>query len=114
MIDAFVALAGLALTVPAPARAAKSVQPESVQQSESTPSQPASVDAEDAMSRSAAMTRVADWIAASGDNASLPYAIIDKQAASLFLFDAKGKSLGRVPVLIGLAVWVDACRGICS
>lgn len=66
------------------------------------------------MSRSAAMTRVADWIAASGDNASLPYAIIDKQAASLFLFDAKGKSLGRVPVLIGVAVGDDASPGIGS
>lgn len=66
------------------------------------------------MSRPAAAIRVADWIAASGDNASLPYIIIDKQAASLFLFDAKGKSLGKVPVLIGVAVGDDATPGIGS
>jgi hypothetical protein len=107
MIHVFLALAGLALTVPAPARAA-----DSAQSSESTPSQPASNAAEDEVSRSAATTRVADWIAASGDNDSLPYIIIDKTAASLFLFDAKGKSLGKVPVLIGVAVGDDASPGI--
>jgi hypothetical protein len=58
--------------------------------------------------------RVADWIAASGDNGALPYIIIDKKAASLFLFDAKGKSLGKAPVLIGVAVGDDATPGVGS
>ena len=109
MINVFLALAGLALTVPVPARAAESAQP-----SVSTPSQPGSPEAEGEVSRSAATTRVADWIAASGDNGSLPYIIIDKKAASLFLFDAKRKSLGKVPVLIGVAVGDDATPGIGS
>ena len=56
--------------------------------------------------------RVADWVAASQDNDSRPYAIIDKVNASLLLFDAKGKSLGQVPVLIGVAVGDDATPGI--
>jgi len=56
--------------------------------------------------------RVADWVAASQDNGSRPYAIIDKVNASLLLFDAKGKSLGQVPVLIGIAVGDDATPGI--
>ncbi len=64
--------------------------------------------------RSEAATRVADWVAASGDNAALPYIIVDKQAASLLLFDAKGKALGQVPVLIGVAVGDDATPGIGS
>ncbi|QAY76000.1 hypothetical protein [Sphingosinicella sp. BN140058] len=63
---------------------------------------------------SMATTRVADWIATSRDNRALPYAIIDKQAASLLLFDAKGKSLGAVPVLVGVATGDEATPGIGS
>ena len=63
---------------------------------------------------SAATVRVAEWIAASGDNHALPYAVIDKTGASLFLFDAKGKPLGEAPVLIGVAVGDDASPGIGS
>jgi hypothetical protein len=59
-------------------------------------------------------TRVANWIAASGDNRALPYAIVDKVNAALFLFDAKGKPLGSVPVLIGVAVGDEATPGIGS
>jgi hypothetical protein len=70
--------------------------------------------AENEVSRSAATARVADWIAATRDNGSLPYIIVDKNAASLFLFDAKGKELGKVPVLIGVAVGDDATPGIGS
>lgn len=58
--------------------------------------------------------RVADWIVSAKDNGSLPYVIIDKKAAALFLFNAKGKSLGRVPVLIGVAIGDEATPGIGS
>lgn len=106
MIHVLPALAGFALAVPAAAQAA------GPQLSASMPLQPGNSEGE--ANRSAATTRVADWIAASGDNGSLPYAIIDKQAASLFLFDAKGKPLGKVPVLIGVAAGDDATPGIGS
>jgi hypothetical protein len=109
MILVLLALAGLALTAPVPARAA-----DSAQSAGSTPPPPVSAEAEDAMSQSAATTRVADWIAASGDNGSLPYIIIDKTDASLFLFDATGKPIGKVPVLIGVAVGDEATPGIGS
>jgi len=68
----------------------------------------------DAPAPSAETLRVADWIASSGDNHALPYAIIDKMAASLFLFDGHGKSLGSVPVLIGIAAGDDATPGVGS
>jgi hypothetical protein len=64
--------------------------------------------------RSEAAIRVADWIAASGDNHSLPYAIVDKRNATLFLFDSKGKQLDEVPVLIGIAVGDEASPGVGS
>jgi hypothetical protein len=102
------ALAGLALTASAPARAeraARSATPES-----SRPEPPAAEEP----SQSAAAKRVADWIAASGDNGSLPYIVIDKQQAALFLFAADGKPLGKGPVLIGVATGDDATPGIGS
>lgn len=75
---------------PAPARPAE------------TPPLPVSPDAE----------RVAAWIAASADNGGLPYAIVDKKSASLLLFDAGGKPLGHVPVLLGIALGDEASPGI--
>jgi hypothetical protein len=60
------------------------------------------------------VTRVADWVAESGDNHSLPYAIIDKTNGALFFFTAAGKPLDPVPVLIGIAVGDEATAGIGS
>ena len=108
MIQILLALAGLALPVSVPARAAERVLPSGAVQS-----QPGATEAE-GLSPSADAARVADWVAASGDNHALPYIIIDKKAASLFLFDAEGQSLGAVPVLIGVAVGDDATPGIGS
>lgn len=104
MIHALLALAGLALTAPPSAQAAGNLQASSSQETKP--------EAEPGLSEAA--TRVADWIAASGDNGALPYIIIDKQAASLFLFDAKGQSLGEAPVLLGVALGDEATPGIGS
>lgn len=61
---------------------------------------------------SPAARRVADWIAADGDNGELPYAVIDKQAAQLFVFAADGELLAQASVLIGVAVGDDATPGV--
>ncbi|WEK42172.1 MAG: hypothetical protein P0Y64_12300 [Candidatus Sphingomonas colombiensis] len=105
MSNVLLALAALALIAPAPKNNSKS--PPVSKQTEAP-------QAESKIVPSAAAARVARWIAASGDNHALPYAIIDKINASLFLFDAKGNSLGAVPVLIGVAVGDDATPGIGS
>ncbi len=63
---------------------------------------------------SIAATRVADWVATSKDNHALPYLIVDKVNGTLFLFDAKGKPLDQVPVLVGIAPGDDASPGIGS
>jgi hypothetical protein len=103
MIDGLLALAGIALAAPAPAQAAVNV--EAIASPQSAPG---------AAARSEDATRVADWIAASGDNRALPYIIIDKTAAALFLFDSKGKPRGEAPVLIGVTAGDDATPGIGS
>jgi hypothetical protein len=37
------------------------------------------------------------------DNGALPFAVLDKREAHLWLFDARGRMLGATPVLLGLA-----------
>ena len=64
--------------------------------------------------RSDAANRLIAWIAASLDNGTLPYAVIDKQAAMLFLFNPSGEPLGSAPVLIGIAPGDDSSPGIGS
>lgn len=61
---------------------------------------------------SAATLRVQDWVSSAGDNHGLPYLIVDKPNAALFLYDAHGKQLAAVPVLIGIAPGDDATPGI--
>ena len=106
MIDALRALAIVALTAAVPAGAAQSVDV-----SES-PSPSVSTEQAREAERSDAVARVADWIIASHDNGSLPYIIIDKRTAGLFLFDAQGKPLGEAPILIGVAIGDEATPGV--
>jgi hypothetical protein len=47
--------------------------------------------------------QVADWAMASGDNHGLPFVIIDKIGARVFIFGANGLLLGTSMVLLGLA-----------
>ena len=93
------ALAMLALFGVSPALAAA---PKAAASAKPAPETPRSPDAR----------RVIDWIAATGDNHGLPYAIVDKQAAHVFLFDARGKALADAPVLIGIATGDDATPGV--
>jgi hypothetical protein len=102
MMHTFRALAALALLIStaAAAQTAEQLVPPAVPDAVTGPS--------------AAAMRVVDWVAASGDNHALPYVIVDKTTASMLMFDAKGKALGTVPVLIGIAVGDDATPGVGS
>ena len=55
---------------------------------------------------------VADWVADSGDNRGLPFAIVDKADAKVFVFAADGRLRGAAPALLGLALGDDAVPGI--
>lgn len=46
---------------------------------------------------------IADWIVDSGDNGGLPFVIVDKTDARVFVFDAGGRVQGAAPALLGLA-----------
>ncbi|PSJ39003.1 hypothetical protein [Allosphingosinicella deserti] len=128
MTKIFLALAGLALSAAVPAWAAENARPSKPASSASKSGKPKSARSKSATSKAATPApdlaaeaallpsveagRVVDWVAASGDNRALPYAIIDKKAAALFLFDGNGKPLGRAPVLIGIAPGDDATPGV--
>ncbi len=47
--------------------------------------------------------QLADWVVDSGDNAGLPFVIVDKSNARVFVFDAGGRIQGAAPALLGVA-----------
>ncbi len=47
--------------------------------------------------------KTVSWVKKNKDNQKLPYAIIDKKNAHIFVFDAKSKIVDHGPVLLGIA-----------
>jgi hypothetical protein len=58
--------------------------------------------------------RVADWAVASGDNGGLPFAIVDKIGAKVFVFDNVGRLRGATFALLGKARGDNSIPGIGS
>ena len=56
--------------------------------------------------------KLADWVVDSADNGKLPFAIVDKVDARVFVFDAQGQLRGASSTLLGLAVGDDSVPGI--
>jgi hypothetical protein len=46
--------------------------------------------------------RLADWVVASRDNHGLPFVIVDKIAARVFVFGREGRLTGAAPALLGI------------
>jgi hypothetical protein len=61
---------------------------------------------------SVAVRQVADWVVRSGDNAKLPFVIVDKTQARVFVFDVHGHLSGASSALVGLAKGDDIVPGI--
>jgi hypothetical protein len=59
-----------------------------------------------------AARHVANWIVDSGDNQSMPFAIVDKTDAKVFVFHADGSLRGAAAALLGAALGDDAVPGI--
>ena len=56
--------------------------------------------------------REAEWVVDSGDNRSLPFVIIDKTEAKVFVFYADGRLRGAARALLGLALGDASVPGI--
>ncbi|HEX4509712.1 MAG TPA: hypothetical protein VH328_06530 [Burkholderiaceae bacterium] len=55
---------------------------------------------------------MADWVVSRADNGTLPFFVIDKRDARLYVFQADGVLLGSSPVLLGAARGDDSFPGI--
>ena len=55
---------------------------------------------------------MANWVVDSDDNYRMPFVIVDKTAAKVFVFDADGRLRSAAPALLGLALGDDAVPGI--
>ncbi|WP_233263154.1 hypothetical protein [Cognatiluteimonas profundi] len=55
---------------------------------------------------------VAQWVADSGDNAGMPYIIIDKVNAKVFVLDVHGRLQGTAPALLGMVPGDGTVAGI--
>ena len=55
---------------------------------------------------------VADWVVDSADNHGMPFVIVDKIDAKVFVFNADGRLRGAAPCLLGLAKGDDSIPGI--
>lgn len=58
------------------------------------------------------VTQLAQWVLAAGDNRQLPFVIIDKVSAEVFVFAADGHLRGAAPALLGAARGDDSTPGI--
>ena len=63
-----------------------------------------------------AVTRAAgsvlEWVRDSGDAGGRPFAVVDKQAARIYVFDAAGQLAGESPVLLGSALGDHTVPGV--
>jgi hypothetical protein len=102
------AAAALVLTLP-PGRPA----PPSTPAAFATPAQRAFHGADFASRPASADVRfVADWVADSGDSGGLPFIILDKREARVFVFAAHGRLIDSSPVLLGATPGDDSVSDI--
>ena len=56
--------------------------------------------------------QMADWVVDSGDNKNMPFVILDKKEAKVYVFHAHGGLRGAAPVLLGITVGDDSFPGV--
>jgi hypothetical protein len=56
--------------------------------------------------------KLADWVVDSANNGNLPFMIIDKAQARVYMFNAQGQLRGASAALLGLAIGDDTVPGI--
>jgi hypothetical protein len=56
--------------------------------------------------------QMADWVVDSADNKNMPFVILDKKQAKVFVFHAHGGLRGAAPVLLGITIGDDSFPGV--
>jgi len=91
-----------------PSESAQPSEPSDASESVELPSEPANPSGWP----SKEVIQMTDWVVASGDNGGLPFIVIDKTAADIFVFDAQSQFVGTTPALIGSAPGDESDPGI--
>lgn len=81
-------------------------------QTQTVPAQPARLANFGTEVFSTESRKLADWVVDSADNGKLPFMIIDKVQARVYMFDAQGQLRGAASALLGLAVGDHTVPGI--
>jgi len=55
---------------------------------------------------------IADWVVDSGDSVRMPFVIVDKKAAHVYVFDAQGHLRGAAAALLGIALGDHSVPGV--
>ena len=76
------------------------------------PLAPADAPAADPVMPSQAVIDLTNWVLASADAQGLPFIVIDKLAAEVFVFDASGQFLAKTPALLGITSGDDSAPGV--
>jgi hypothetical protein len=113
------ALAGAVPALAQPSLAAKSAEPGMAVDLSADGAAPDPILSADASDEdqfpplpSADVMELSDWVLASGDNHGMPYLIVDKPDAAVFVYDKDGMQLGSAPALLGIAVGDDSAPGV--
>jgi len=93
-------------------QAAESAQPPASDAGQRDPLAPIDESAKSFGAPSAEAWQVINWVLATHDNNKLPFMVIDKVAAKVFLFDSKGEKVGAAPALVGMSVGDETTPGI--
>lgn len=56
--------------------------------------------------------QIADWVVRTGDNRGMPFVIVDKKAAEVFVFEGGGRLSGATSALLGLARGDETAPGV--
>jgi hypothetical protein len=64
------------------------------------------------LSASASTQDVTEWVLHSADHQGLPFVVIDKRDARVFVFSPGGRFLGASPALLGLAIGDEGVAGL--
>jgi hypothetical protein len=56
--------------------------------------------------------RLVEWVGRTGDRQDLPFAVVDKHAARIYVFDADGRLAGHSPVLLGSTLGDHTVPGV--
>lgn len=65
-----------------------------------------------ALAQPEAVTQLAQWVLATGDNNGMPFVIVDKIAAKVFVFRPDGQLQGGAPALLGSARGDNSTPGV--